>query len=162
MKKQTVLVPGTVLKENYLDAYQLSPGKLAEDIGLSASAVRNVLINKAKISLNVAVRLAKYFGTTVQYWVELQNVYDLAEINQDAELNESLKKIPKAKKPAPVKKTAAAAGGKKRGAKKDASLKPAAKKTTARKPAAKKPAAKRKAAPRKAAAKDKKSPVKND
>jgi addiction module HigA family antidote len=152
MKKQAVLVPGTVLKENYLDAYQLSPGKLAEDIGLSASAVRNVLINKAKISLNVAVRLAKYFGTTVQYWVDLQNVYDLAEMEKDAELNESLKKISKAKKPAPVKKTAAAAVGKKRGAKKDAALKPAAKK----------PAAKRGAAPRQAASKDKKPLVKKD
>jgi addiction module HigA family antidote len=133
MKKQTVLVPGTVLKETYLNAYQLSPGKLAEDIGLSASAVRNVLINKAKITLNVAVRLSKYFGTTVQYWVDLQNVYDMAELENDTELNEALKKIQKAKKPAPAKK---AADGKKGTVKKAAAPKAAPKKGAAAKKAA--------------------------
>jgi addiction module HigA family antidote len=161
MKKQTVLVPGTVLKEKYLDVYQLSPGKLAEDIGLSASAVRNVLINKAKISLNVAVRLSKYFGTTVQYWVDLQNAYDLVEIANDAELNEAVKKIQRAKKPAPVKKPAASAGGKKGPVKKDAAKKPAAKKPAVKKAVAKKPVAK-KAAPKKLTPKSKKPLLKKD
>jgi addiction module HigA family antidote len=147
MKKQSVLVPGTVLKENYLDAYQLSPGKLAEDIGLSASAVRTVLINKAKITLNVAVRLSKYFGTPVQYWVDLQNAYDLAELEKDAELTESLKKIQKAKKPAPSKKAAAAENGKKTAAKQSAAPKSASKKG---------PAVKR------ASAKDKKPSIKKE
>jgi addiction module HigA family antidote len=138
MKKQTVLVPGTELKEKYLDAYQLSPGKLAEDIGLSASAVRNVLINKAKITLNVALRLSKYFDTPVQYWIDLQNAYDLVELGKDAELNESLKKIQKAKKPAPAKKAAAPENGKKAAAKKAAPLKSVPKKGPAVKKAASK------------------------
>jgi addiction module HigA family antidote len=152
MKKQNVLVPGTVLKEKYLDTYQLSPGKLAEDIGLSASAVRNVLINKAKITLNVAVRLSKYFGTTVQYWVDLQNAYDLVELEKDAELNEALKKIQKAKIPAPAKKAAAPGNGKKEAAKKSAPSKAA--------PA--KAAPKKSPAVKKTVAKDKKPLIKKD
>jgi addiction module HigA family antidote len=153
MKKQTVLVPGTVLKENYLNAYQLSPGKLAEDIGLSASAVRNVLINKAKITLNVAVRLSKYFGTTVQYWVDLQNAYDMVELEKDTELNEALKKIQKAKQPVPVKQPAPA---------KKAADAGNGKKAAAKKAAPPKAAAKKGAAPKKAAPKEKKPLLKKD
>jgi hypothetical protein len=92
------------------------------------------------------VRLSKYFGTTIQYWVDLQNAYDLAELENDTELNEALKKIQKAKKPAPVKKAADAGNGKKAAVKKDAPKKVAAPK----------------AAPKKAAAKEKKPLLKKE
>ncbi|MDR2631173.1 MAG: HigA family addiction module antidote protein [Spirochaetaceae bacterium] len=101
MKKQAVLVPGLVLKESFLDVYQLTPAKLAEDVQLSQSAIRQILTNKTKISLNAALRLAKYFGNKVQYWIDLQNTYDLAEAEKDEKLSAILKSIPKAQKPAP-------------------------------------------------------------
>jgi addiction module HigA family antidote len=135
MKKQTVLLPGAVLKESFLDVYQLSPGKLAEDVQLSQSAIRQILTNKTKISLNVALRLAKYFGNPVQYWIDLQNSYDLVESAQDEKLNAILKSIPKAQKPS--LKAAAA--------KKTAGAKPAGRKTAAKDPKA----PKAKASPRK-------------
>jgi addiction module HigA family antidote len=99
MKKQPVLVPGVVLKESFLDVYQLTPAKLAEDLQLSQSAIRQILTNKTKISLNVALRLAKYFGNDVQYWIDLQNGYDLAEYGKDEEMIAVLKSIPKVQKP---------------------------------------------------------------
>ncbi|MDR3341605.1 MAG: HigA family addiction module antidote protein [Treponema sp.] len=121
MKKQKTPLPGTVLKETYLDAYQLTIAQFSEDVGLSASAIRQIINNKTKITLNVAARLAKYFNTTIQYWVDLQNAYDLVEIQRDEELMAAIKEISKAKKPSPAKKAAAAAaaiGTAKRGAKK--------------------------------------------
>ncbi|MDR3139777.1 MAG: HigA family addiction module antidote protein, partial [Treponema sp.] len=114
----------TVLKEQFLDEYGLTPAKIAEDIGLSQSIIRQILGNKAKISLRIALHLSKYFGNPVQYWVELQNNYDLAQLEGDPELADILKKLPKAKKQSSsVKKAAAAAknGVAKRGSpKKDA------------------------------------------
>jgi hypothetical protein len=64
--------------------------------------------------------LAKYFDTTVEFWFNLQTVYELAELDKDAGFDKILKDIPKAKKPAPgkaadkpAKKGAKAAAGKK-------------------------------------------------
>jgi addiction module HigA family antidote len=108
MKKQAVLVPGVVLKESFLDVYQLTPAKLAEEIQLSQSAVRQILSGKTKITLNAALRLAKYFGNDVRYWIDLQNNYDLAEAEKDEEINAVLKSIPKAKKPSAKAKVPAA------------------------------------------------------
>ncbi|MDR1302985.1 MAG: HigA family addiction module antidote protein [Treponema sp.] len=108
MKKSAVLLPGDVLR-NLLDEYQINPTQLAEDIQMSVSAIRQIVSNKAKISLHIAKRLSKYFNTTVQYWVELQNTFDLAELEKDTELAEIIKQIPKAKKPS-ASKIAAAAG----------------------------------------------------
>ncbi|MDR3170851.1 MAG: HigA family addiction module antidote protein [Treponema sp.] len=103
MKKQAVLLPGTVLKETFLDTYQITVAKLAEDIGLSPSAIRQIVNNKAKVSPHIALRLSKYFGTDVSYWVNLQNAHDIAELDKDEKLVEAVKNIVKAKKPAPSK-----------------------------------------------------------
>ena len=98
-KKPATLIPGDVLKER-IEEYNLHINQVAEEVGLSVSAVRQIISNKAKISLHIAKRFAKYFGDTVEFWIEMQLKYDLAELDKDAELNESLKLIPRAKKAA--------------------------------------------------------------
>ncbi|MDR1949824.1 MAG: HigA family addiction module antidote protein [Spirochaetaceae bacterium] len=101
MPKPAIQSPGTVLK-TLMDEYQLNPTKLAQAIKLSQSAVRQVAIGKTKISVPVALRFAKYFGTTAEYWLDMQAQYDLAESAKDKELSEILQGIQKGKKPAPV------------------------------------------------------------
>jgi addiction module HigA family antidote len=129
MAKQSAKIPGAVLKETFLDEYGLSPAKAAEDTGLSQSAIRQILTGKTRISLNVAVRLAKYFGNTFQYWLDLQTQYDLAELQKDAAFTDAVKKISKAKKQAPAKKAEPKkAAAKKAGTKTAAARKPRAKK----------------------------------
>jgi addiction module HigA family antidote len=105
MAKQSAKIPGAELQKSFLDEYGLTPAKVAEDIGLSQSAVRQILTGRTRISLNVAVRFAKYFGNTFQYWLDLQTQYDLAELQKDTAFTEAVKKIAKAKKQAPAKKT---------------------------------------------------------
>jgi addiction module HigA family antidote len=124
MPKPVAKTPGAVL-QSYLDEYQLVPGKLAEAVKLSQSAVRQVVIGKTRISVPVALRLAKYFGTTPEYWIDIQNQYDLSEAAKDNELTAVLKGISKAKKPAPKK---AAAPAKKAAARKAPARKAAPKK----------------------------------
>jgi addiction module HigA family antidote len=134
--------PGAVLNA-LLDKYQLNPTALARDIKLSQSAVRQITIEKAKISVSIALRLAKYFGTTAKYWLDIQSAYDLAEAEKDPKLSDIIKTIVKVKAPAPAAKKAPAPA--KKGAKPAA--KPAAKsaKAPAKPAAAKKAPAKPKA-----------------
>jgi addiction module HigA family antidote len=118
-----------VLKESFLDEYGLTPAKLAEDTGLSQSAIRQILTGKTRISLNVAFRFAKYFGNTFQYWLDLQTQYDVAELQKDTAFTDAVKKISKAKKQLPVKKAEPKkAAAKKADTKAPPSRKPRAKK----------------------------------
>jgi addiction module HigA family antidote len=140
MKKP--IMPGTVL-QGFLDEYHLSIPHVAEAIGLSQSALRQVLTNKAQLSLNAAARFAKYFNTTIAYWLELQQACDLAELKKDAEFAAALKNIPKAKKPKPAQAANPKESGKtavKKAPAKTARQKPrTVQETTAPKPAERKP-----------------------
>jgi addiction module HigA family antidote len=89
--------PGAVLK-TFLDDYHLNPTRLARAIGLSQTIVRLIVLGEAKISVNVALRLAKYFGNSPKYWLYLQNHHDISAAAQDEELNKILGDIPRAKK----------------------------------------------------------------
>jgi addiction module HigA family antidote len=132
MSKPTIQTPGSVL-QSLLDEYQLNPGKLGAAVKLSQSAIRQVVIGKTRISVPVALRLAKYFGNTPEYWIDLQNKYDLAEAAKDSELTAVLKDISKGKKPAPQKAEKPAAPAKKAPPKKASSQGPASKKEAAKK-----------------------------
>ncbi|MDR1444385.1 MAG: HigA family addiction module antidote protein [Treponema sp.] len=121
--------PGAVFK-SYMDQYNLTAAKIAADIKLSQSSIRLLIGGKLKISVPIALRLSRYFGNKPEFWIDLQNTYELAEAARNPKLSAIFKAIPKAKKQeakAPAK----------------APVKPAAR--TARKPAGK-PAAKPRAA----------------
>jgi addiction module HigA family antidote len=135
MPKPAIQSPGAVL-QSFLDDYQLNPGKLAEAVSLSQSAIRQVVIGKTRISIPVALRLAKYFGNTPEYWIDIQNKYDLSEAARDSELTAVLKGISKAKKPSPQKAAKPAATVKKAASKKAAPKKAAPKKAAPKKAAA--------------------------
>jgi addiction module HigA family antidote len=99
MTKKPVKIPGEVLKNEYLAVYQLPISKVAKEISISSAQLNNIVNNKQKISISVALRLAKFFDTTLEYWVNLQNTYDLAQAVKDSELTAILKNIKKAQKP---------------------------------------------------------------
>ena len=128
-----------------LEKYNLNPFKLSKDIHLSQSAVRLITIGKTKITVPVAMRLAKYFNTNPEFWLAMQMKWDIAEASNDKALVKILKNISRVSK--------SAAGGAKKTAKKATAKKPAAKRKTAKKTTAKKPAARKTAAKRPAAKK---------
>ena len=94
--------PAAVL-QSLMDEYQLNPFSLSKAINLSNSAVRLLVIGKSKVSVTTALRLAKFFGQTPAYWLDLQREADLDEASKDKELQDILKDITKAKKPAAPK-----------------------------------------------------------
>jgi addiction module HigA family antidote len=105
MSKITAKDPGTVLKA-FLEEYQLNPSKVGVAVKLSQSTIRQITLNKIKISIPIALRFAKLFGNSADFWIELQTKYELGEIAKDAKLQKILKGIERAKKPAPGAKVA--------------------------------------------------------
>ncbi|MDR1899973.1 MAG: HigA family addiction module antidote protein [Treponema sp.] len=146
MKLNISSAPGTVLKEKFIDKYQLNPSQLAKALGLSQSAVRNITINKAKITLPIALRLAKYFQTKENYWIDLQNAYDLAALKEDKKFAAVLGKVKTAQMPEKKAETKKADAKKAPAVKAKKARKPvaaAAKEKKGRKPSVKKGAAKK-------------------
>jgi addiction module HigA family antidote len=95
---KTTQTPVSVL-QSLMDEYRLNPFSLSKAIGLSSSAVRQIVNGKAKVSVATALRLAKYFGQTPVFWLDLQREADLSGAGKDKELQAALAGISKAKKP---------------------------------------------------------------
>ena len=69
--------PGEVLLEEFLKPMQLSQNRLALDIGVHPRRINEIVLGKRGITAETALRLARYFGTSPQFWLGLQADYDL-------------------------------------------------------------------------------------
>lgn len=69
--------PGEVLYEEFLKPLGLSQNRLAVEIGVHPRRINEIVLKKRAISADTAFRLARYFGNSPQFWLGLQNEYDL-------------------------------------------------------------------------------------
>jgi addiction module HigA family antidote len=69
--------PGEILREEYLVPLQLSANALAKAIGVTAARVNEIVNERRGITADTALRLARYFGTDAQSWLNLQQHYEL-------------------------------------------------------------------------------------
>lgn len=69
--------PGEVLAEDFLVPLELSQYRLAKDISVPARRINEIVHGKRGVSADTAIRLARYFGTTERFWLNLQAQYDL-------------------------------------------------------------------------------------
>ena len=69
--------PGEVLLEEFLKPMGLSQNRLSLEIGVHARRINEIVLGKRRITADTALRLARYFGTSPQFWMGLQNDYDL-------------------------------------------------------------------------------------
>lgn len=69
--------PGEVLLEEFLKPLNLSQNRLAIEIGVDARRVNEIVLGERRITADTALRLARYFGTSPQFWLGLQADYDL-------------------------------------------------------------------------------------
>jgi addiction module HigA family antidote len=90
-KKLSPIHPGEILREEFMRPLGLSSNALATAIGVTAARVNEIVRERRGISADTALRLARYFGTDAQSWMNLQQRYDL-EFAKDA-LGASLGKI---------------------------------------------------------------------
>ncbi len=76
-KKLHPVHPGEVLSEEFLKPMNLSQNRLALNIGVPARRINEIVLGKRSISADTALRLARYFGTSAEFWLGLQAQYDL-------------------------------------------------------------------------------------
>jgi len=75
--------PGETLREEFLKPLGITANRLAIELRVPVTRVNDIVRGKRSISADTALRLGKYFGTTPQFWMNLQSNYDL-ELAQDA------------------------------------------------------------------------------
>lgn len=69
--------PGIILLEEFLKPMKISQYKLAKNIGVTQTRISKIIKTERSISPDTALRLALYFNTTAEFWVNLQSHYDL-------------------------------------------------------------------------------------
>ncbi|MGH3721778.1 MAG: HigA family addiction module antitoxin [Pseudonocardiaceae bacterium] len=74
--------PGEILIEEYLTPLRITQHRLAVDIGVPPRRINEIVHGKRRISADTALRLARYFGTSERFWLNLQGRYDL-EVERD-------------------------------------------------------------------------------
>ena len=69
--------PGEILLEEFMQPHGLSQNRLARDIDVNPARVNDIVHGRSAITASIALRLAKYFGTTPELWLNLQSDYEL-------------------------------------------------------------------------------------
>jgi antitoxin HigA-1 len=75
--------PGEILLEEFLKPMGLSQNRLALDISVPPRRINEIVLGKRSITADTALRLARYFGNSPQFWLGLQGDYDL-DVAEDA------------------------------------------------------------------------------
>lgn len=85
--------PGEILKEDFLADFGITAGKLAKAVGVPRTRIERLLKEERGVTADTAFRLAKFFGTSPEFWMNLQKSYDLSVTARDAKLADDLEHI---------------------------------------------------------------------
>ena len=88
--------PGEILREDILPEINMSVSKLAEHLNISRMTVNRLVNERQSVTPDMALRLGKLFGNSPDFWLNLQNAYDLSKAEHSMAME--LKKI----KPLPL------------------------------------------------------------
>jgi addiction module HigA family antidote len=74
--------PGETLKEDYLVPLEMSVNALAKVLGIGAARLNEIVRGERGVTADTALRLARYFNTSPEFWLNLQTLYDLRVAQQ--------------------------------------------------------------------------------
>jgi len=80
--------PGEVLQEEFLIPMGITAHALAMKLHVPAPRIHDIVNEKRAVSIDTALRLARYFGTTAEFWLNLQQRYALQRIDQQQVMDE--------------------------------------------------------------------------
>jgi antitoxin HigA-1 len=87
---QAPVHPGEILLEEYLAPLKISQNRLGRDLGVPAQRINGIIRGKRSLTVDTALRLATYFKTSPQFWLNLQMHYDL-EMARETRLAERIR-----------------------------------------------------------------------
>jgi addiction module HigA family antidote len=79
MKKIKNIHPGEVLKEEFLKPLNISAYRLCMDINVPQTRISEIIKGNRSITADTALRLSQYFGNSANFWLGLQNDFDIEE-----------------------------------------------------------------------------------
>ena len=82
-RKLNPVPPGEILFKEFMEPLGISQNKLARDIDVPVGRISEIVRAKRTLTTDTAIRLALYFGTTPEFWVNLQANYDLKIAKRD-------------------------------------------------------------------------------
>ncbi|MDD4363910.1 MAG: HigA family addiction module antitoxin [Atribacterota bacterium] len=90
MERLPNIHPGEILKEEFLDPFGISAYRLSKEIRIPQTRISQIIKGKRRITADTALRLSEFFGNSPQFWMGIQNDYDLEEerINIEEELKD--------------------------------------------------------------------------
>ena len=80
--------PGEVLSELYLEPLELSPIALAKRLHVPRTRIERLVKGETALTVDTAIRLAKFFRTTPEYWMNLQRAWDLARARETIDVSD--------------------------------------------------------------------------
>ena len=83
MSKLTFPHPGEILRTEFLEEMSLSQYKLAVDTGIPHSRVTAIIKERRAVTPDTALRLARYFGTSAEFWLGLQKEFELRKAREE-------------------------------------------------------------------------------
>jgi addiction module HigA family antidote len=69
--------PGEILREQFMSEFGVSMNRLARDLRVPVARISEIVKQRRPVTSDTALRLARYFGTTPEFWMNLQTSYDL-------------------------------------------------------------------------------------
>jgi antitoxin HigA-1 len=94
MKKIDNITPGEILFEEFLKPLNITAYRLSKDTGMPATRISQILKGKRRITADTALRLSRYFGNSADFWMGIQDEFDLRE--EEEKIEDELNRIPKA------------------------------------------------------------------
>lgn len=91
-KKLPPIHPGEILREEFLKPMGLSQYRLAKGLAVPPRRINEIVHGKRAITADTAMRLARYFGTAPQFWMNLQGRYDL-DVAEDRNADRIMKEV---------------------------------------------------------------------
>lgn len=91
-KRLAPVHPGEVLEEEFMEPLGLTQYRVAKATGVPARRINEIVHRKRAVSADTALRLARLFGTTAEFWMNLQALYDLERARDEvgAEIEEAV------------------------------------------------------------------------
>ena len=82
---------GEIIREEFLEILEITPYRLSKELNVSTSTILDILNGKRNLSIEMSLKLSRYFGTSEKFWINLQSDIDVR--NKRRELKRALDKI---------------------------------------------------------------------
>ena len=76
------ITPGEILREDFMEPLDISINQLARDLSVPPNRISEIVSGKRAITADTALRLQRYFGVEAQFWLNLQNEFDLRMVKR--------------------------------------------------------------------------------